>query len=389
MMRRLMPIVLVAGVVALGGCDWMKNRTTKRENIAPPKPLVEFAPTLSVSESWSTGVGKGAGKTGVRMRPAAADGRLYAASIDGKLVAIDADSGRTLWREDLEHRLSGGPAVSGDLVAVGSLDGDVIGVDATTGAPRWTTRVSSEVISSPIIGDGLVVVRCNDGRLYGLDVADGKQKWVYDRATVPLLSLRGNASPVMAGGVIYNGSDNGRIGALRASDGSPVWEQMISTGEGRTEVERLNDADGTVIVDGDAVYAAGYRGQVAALSATTGRPLWTRPLSSYTGVDASTSQVFAVDAESVVWSLDRTSGASMWKQDALQNRWLSPPAVQGNYVVVGDLEGYVHWLAIADGAPAARERLSKNPIQARPVVIGDLVVVADINGNVGAYRAAP
>jgi outer membrane protein assembly factor BamB len=62
--------------------------------------------------------------------------------------------------------------------------------------------------------------------------------------------------------------------------------------------------------------------------------------------------------------------------------------VQGNYVVVGDVEGYVHWLQTGDGALAARERLSKKPIRAQPVVVGDMVYVEDIKGHIGAYRVS-
>ena len=124
------------------------------------------------------------------------------------------------------------------------------------------------------------------------------------------------------------------------------------------------------------------------VAANLGRPQWTRDLSSYTGVAVSASQVYAVDNDSNVWALDRTSGSSMWKSDTFLHRWLSEPAAQGEYVVVGDIEGYVHWMAASDGREMARERLGKAPIRARPVVVGDTVYVEDDEGRIGAYRAA-
>ncbi|UXI66604.1 outer membrane protein assembly factor BamB [Tahibacter amnicola] len=381
----ILPFAISVGL--LGGCDWMKDRSTKKENIAAPKELRELTPTLSVTELWTKGTGKGAGKSGVRIRPAVADGKLYAAGVDGEITAIDAASGRTLWNEDFKLRFTGGPGVSGDLLVIGGLDGDVLALDASTGKERWRARVSAEVITAPAIGDGLAVVRCNDGRIYAFDVADGKQRWIYDRPTVPLLSLRGNSAPVINNGLVLSGTDAGKVVALRLSDGAPVWEQALAASEGRSEVERLSDADGTLAVESDVVFGVANHGQVVALGAANGRPLWNRPLSSYTNVDVSASQVYAVDEESQVWALDRTSGSSMWKQDAFQHRWLSGPAVQGGYVVVGDLEGFVHWLAIADGTEVARERLSKDPIRATPVVSGDVVYVEDVEGKLGAYRA--
>ena len=387
-MKKRILVPLFAALVATGGCGWFSNNSTKKENIAAPKALVDLTPTLSVKEAWSRNIGKGAGKSGIRVRPTLAEGKLYTAGVDGDLNAFDAASGRQIWSKNVDFRLVGGPGVAGDLLVVGGLDGDVLAFDAHSGAERWKARVSAEVVAAPAIGQGMVFVRCNDGRVYALDAGDGKQRWIYDRATVPLLSLRGTGAPVLAGDALLSGSDAGKVVALRTTDGAAIWEQALTSGEGRTELERLSDVDGELTIDGDVVYAAAYRGQVQAMSVANGRQIWSRSLSSYTNIGVSASQVYAVDSDSAVWALDRTSGSSMWKQDALEHRWLSGPAVQGDYVVVGDLEGYVHWLSISDGKEAARQRLSKKPIQATPVVTGDLVIVEDIDGKVGAYRAA-
>lgn len=381
---------ILGGLMAatlLGGCNWFKSNNSKRENIAKPTPLTELSPTLAVKEVWNRGLGKGSGKSGIHQSPAVLDGKLYSANVDGEVMAIEAASGKVLWKQDFKKMRFAGAGVGSGLVVVGGLDGDVIALDAGNGGERWRARVSAEVVAQPTIGTDTVFVRCNDGRVYALDVADGKQRWVNDRATVPLLSLRGNATPRLAGDLLLNATDAGKVSALRSSDGASAWEQNVGTGEGRTEVERLGDVDGDLKIDGDVIYAAAYHGQVVALSLNTGRPIWNRTLSSYANVDVSASQVYAVDEQGNVWALDRTSGASMWKQDAFLNRWLSGPAVQGDYVVVGDIEGYVHWLAIADGKEAARERLSKEAIRATPVVIGDTVYVVDVKGELGAFRA--
>lgn len=387
-MRRLILMVAV-GTFVLGGCSWFGNKSTKKENIQPPKPLVELVPTLKVRKAWDASVGDGAGKSGVRLSPTTAEGKVYAISVDGVVAAFDATSGKPLWRTKSKLELTGGPTVDGGLVLAGALNGEVAAFDAASGAERWTTKVSSEVISAPALSLGVAVVRSNDGHLFGLDANDGSRKWVYDRITVPLLSLRGNGAPLIDGSIVYNGADNGKVIALRLDNGATLWEQTVAIGEGRSEVERLNDVDGELMLDGGVLYAAGYRGSVVALSANLGRPQWTRELSSYTGVAVGTSQVFAVDADSNVWALDRAGGSSMWKQDAFQYRWLSAPAVQGDYIVVGDIEGFVHWLSQADGKEVARQRLSKNPIRARPTVLDESVFVSDEKGHLAAYRVEP
>ncbi len=126
---------------------------------------------------------------------------------------------------------------------------------------------------------------------------------------------------------------------------------------------------------------------LAAFNADSGRPAWGRDMSSYAGVAVNARAVVVTDAEGNVWAFDRQGGANLWKQDGLLHRWLGPPAIVGNHVVVGDLEGYVHWLALDTGAFAARERLSKKPIESAPVVAGDVVYVEDVEGRIGAWRS--
>ena len=378
-------LMIVLAAFALGGCKWLQN-VGKKDNVEPPTPLSEVNASLGVQSLWTASVGKGAAVSGARMRPAVVGDRLYVASVDGTVQAFDANSGRSLWIvRDKSQRWSGGPAANGELVVVGSLDGVLQAFAASDGSPRWQVRINAEIITAPAISDGLIAVRAQNGRLFGIDPADGTRKWVYEQS-VPVLSLRGNSSPVIGDGLVFGSYDSGRIVAVRSSDGTLAWSQMLSAAEGRTEVERLADADGQIVLDGNEVFAAGYRGQMGAFYADSGRPAWGRDMSSHAGVATSSTAVVVSDAEGNVWAFDRQGGANLWKQEALRHRWLSAPAVVGSHVVVGDLEGFVHWLDLADGKFVARERLGKKPIESAPVVAGDVVYVEDVEGRIGAWR---
>lgn len=394
-MKRALLVGLVS-VAALAGCH-----SFKKENVQPPTPLdKDFKPTAQVTRLWTSSIGDGAGESGLRLRPAFADGVLYAASTDGKIAAFDATSGKTLWSKSSSTKgwfgwgdkkrkdafYAGGPGVSGDLLAIGTLDGHVYGINAKDGSPRWEATLNSEVLTAPAVVGGFVIVRTGDGRLYGLDSTSGERRWAYDQGNVPLLSLRGNGPLLVANGVVFFGSDNGKLVALRLDNGEKLWEQTLASGEGRTEIDRLNDADGSILLDGTTLYGAAYHGNLVAVDGPSGRPLWSRPFSTFTSVDVAGNALYGVNEDSQVWAFDKNGGADMWKNDKLKYRWLSAPAVQGNYVVVGDVEGYVHWLQTSDGALAARERLSKKPIRARPLVVGDTVYVEDVKGRIGAYR---
>jgi outer membrane protein assembly factor BamB len=383
MKRALLAIVLVS--FSLGGCNWIKS-LGKKDNVEPPTALVEFSPTASVQKLWSDSIGKGSGKSGARMNPAVVGDRLYVASVSGQVQALDASNGRSLWTRSVKKmQWTGGPAANNDMVVVGALNGQVRAFSATDGSELWSVQLSSEIITAPTIGAKIVAVRSQDGRLYGLDPADGSRRWVYEQ-TVPILSLRGNSSPVISNGFVYDGYDTGRLVAVRESDGAPAWTQVLASAEGRTEVERLADSDGQLVLDNGELFAGSFHGQVAAFYADSGRPAWARDLSTFAGLAVGGNVVVVSAADGSVWAFDRQSGANLWKQDGLLHRWLSPPAVVGNYAVVGDLEGYVHWLSLGDGSFAARERIGKKPIESAPVVSGDVVFVENAAGDIAAFR---
>lgn len=392
-MKRIALLALVA-MLGLAACS------SKKENIKPPHDLVEFTPTARVTELWTASVGDGAADSGVRLRPAYANGAIYAASVDGTVQAFNAKTGDTLWKHhssthgwfgwgDDERKdafYAGGPAVADGLFVVGTLDGHVIGLDAKNGKERWRSTVSAGVISAPVIVGSRVIVRTNDGKVISLDTASGKQEWVYSQDIVPLLSLRGNGRLLAARGVVFFGSDDGSLVALRLDNGEKLWGVPLATGEGRTDIERLRDADGSVLLQGNVLYAAAYHGELTAIDGPSARPLWKHAFSTYVPLDVKGNTLVGVDDASNVWAFDTGTGADRWKQDKLAWRWLSGPAIQGDYVVVGDLDGYIHWLQIGNGQFAARTQLSGSAIRAQPLVVNGVAYVEDIDGNIGAYR---
>lgn len=380
-MRRLAFAALVA--LALAGCDLLKM--SSRDGVEPPAELAELTASVTVKRLWERSLSSGAARAGLRLSPALDGERLIVADVARGVVAIEAGSGRVLWTNGDVGGVSSSPGVAGGLVVAGTLEGDVIAINAESGATVWKARVTSEVIARPAVSDTTVVVRSNDGRVFGLDRADGRRKWVFDRS-VPLLSLRGNAPPFVIGSTVLVPFDNGRLFALDLDQGTVLWEQAIAQPEGRTELERMVDIDGPVQSDGSQVFAATYRGRVAAVSLDSGRVLWSRDVSAPGGVGKSDGTLVVSDASGSVLALDVRNGSALWSQKALANRFLTTPAVVGRHVVVGDLEGWVHFLALDDGALAARVRLGKEPIRGEPIVAGDVVYVQSTDGRVGAWR---
>ncbi|GAB3736925.1 outer membrane protein assembly factor BamB [Silanimonas algicola] len=402
-MRKLLGLAIVAALV-LPGCttvrDWFRSDNAKATD---PTELVDIDGARKVQKLWSESLGEGEGSLGFRQRPGFDGSTVYAVADGGALRAIDVESGDERWERDLEALsnsrgwriwsagvreggLQSSVGVGEGLVVVAGRSGALFAVAADSGEPRWEAQASAEVLAAPLISNGLVVVRSQDGRVVGLDAVDGRQRWAFDRA-IPTLSSRGASAPTAAAGLVLVGHDDGTVVALRPDDGLPVWEAPVAEPEGRSELDRLVDIDGDLVIGADAVYASSVRGMTAAISIASGQIAWTRDNGGANSIELTADGVLVADKTGTLWSLDRGTGSALWRQDGLVRRQPTGPVLAGNFAVVGDLEGYLHWFDPRTGAFVARARVGNARILATPVATptGTVVAVTD-EGRLAAYR---
>lgn len=387
--RRAIARVAVVAVclVALAGCSTVKGwfgGKSKKDDPTEPAALVAFTPSAQPTRVWSTGVGKGERNLGLRASPAVADGRVYATAVEDGVRALDLQTGAQVWSTPIELRLSA-PGVGDGVVVVGSLSGDIVALDASTGAERWRAKVASEVVAAPAVGQGYAIVRSNEGRVTAFDLQTGERRWFWARE-LPPLTVRGSDSPTFGPGVIFVGNDDGTVAALALNDGRLLWEQTVAAGDGRTELDRMVDVDGSPVIDGTTLFATSYKQQSLAIEGPSGRPLWSSQHGGPGRIGVASDRIVVSDVNGAVWGLDKSNGSALWQQPALARRGLTGLAVQGDYAVVGDVEGYLHWMKLDNGEFAARTRAGRKPYRGAPVVVDGLLVVQNVNGDVSAWR---
>lgn len=384
-MRRLIPISIAA--LFLQGCGTFMDPTEwfSGPEVVEPSPLVELDNPLRPQTLWTRQVGVGTDGQRLGLSPYLADGTLFVADARGRVDALGAEDGRPRWSVDLDMPLTGGPGAGEGLVLLGGGEADVVALSAEDGSLRWTAGVSSQVLSVPAVTAGAVIVQTIDGKVVGLEVTNGNQRWRYERE-VPALTLHGTASPVVSGGAVYVGMSGGRLVALRADNGSVLWDASVTAPSGRSELQRLADIDGDPVVLGGGVFAATYQGEVAALEQSSGRAAWRQTLSVHSSLSADRQGIYASDSDGVLWGLDIRSGTVRWRQEALKYRQLSDVVVVDGLVVVGDFEGYLHWLDSEDGEMVARTRVGSAPITGGLLVADGILYVQGDAGDVAAIR---
>lgn len=368
---------LLALAILAAGC----SSNSKKE--LPPAALTDFKEEVVLQKQWSRSIGDGQGKTYNMLVPAVEGNTLYAADVTGVVMALDRMNGDVKWKKDLELPVSGAVGAGYGLVLLGTLQGEVVALDASSGEEKWRSRVTSEVLAPPATNGDVVVVQTQDDRLIGLDASTGDQRWTYD-STPGVLTLRGTGAPVVTNHLAVAGLSTGKVVALDTRNGVPVWEQRVAIPQGRSELERIVDIDGGLLLSGGTLYVASYQGRMAALELESGRVLWQRDASSYAGVAQGFGSVYVSLASGTVEGVDERSTTALWSNESLARRQLSAPEVFSSYVAVGDMEGYLHLLSQVDGRFVGRTRIDSDGLRARPLVVGDMIYVF---GNSGKLEA--
>ncbi|MDD2832971.1 MAG: outer membrane protein assembly factor BamB [Methylotenera sp.] len=337
------------------------------------EPLSEIKATANAQVLWQSKLGDA---EHYELSPAIEAGFAYIASAAGEVAKLDVTNGSQVWRVNVGEKVSGGVGVGGSLVLVGSQRGVLYAYDLS-GKLQWLSRLSSEILSAPQYFDGMVIVRTGDSRIYGINANDGSRKWVYDR-TNPALVLRSGAGVVVDGGAVYAGFAGGKLAAIRADNGKILWEASVAQPKGVTEIERIADITSLPVVDGPLVYAVAYQGRVAAVDRATGRVVWNRDISSLTGMNKAESRIFISHAIGSVYALDYSTGKTFWRQGALKNRQLTAPLPVDEYIAVGDVEGYVHFLSREDGAFASRIKAGSSAVLPQMSLLNSNTLLAQL-----------
>jgi outer membrane protein assembly factor BamB len=355
------------------------------DNTEPPAELTEFKQTHYLALKWSVSTDDSIEQQYLFIEPLLLKDRIVTAGRNGTLNAYELEDGDELAEIELDIPLSGGVGGSEDVWLVGSRNGELIAVSANSEDILWRTRVPSEILARPVVyNKNIVLVRTADGQILGVELKTGKINWNYSKA-IPALTLRGSSPPILSRSHFYTGLESGRLIAMSPIDGEVAWDMALTVPEGRSEIQRLVDIDGKSELYGRVLYAASYHGRIAAIDVTRGQIMWARPFSSNTGVSVGTDAVYSSDDRSHVWALDRNNGATLWKQDKLQARSVTRPVIYKDFLVVGDVEGYVHVMSRFDGRFVARTRVDSDGILVPPIVDGDRLLVLTRSGYLAAY----
>jgi len=358
-MKRWISLFAAAGVLSLAACS---SEPKKEEVDEGPAGLSSFEEEVDLDLVWRLQVGKGQGTAYARIQPALWADKLYVADAYGLVSGHELADAEELWKVNLNANINSAIGVSEKHVYVVTDNGVMHALNRSTGESDWAAEVQSEVLAAPVFSEGqnegLVAVQSVDGKLRLYEAKDGKQRWTYD-SNLPKLSLRGTSAPVFYEDQLIVGFANGKVVGLNLQDGSEKWSERIGIPAGRSELERLVDVDGRLLVRDETLFVVGYQGQMAAIDLRIGKMMWKRDASSYHGPLYGLGNLYVLSADDELQAFDERSGSDVWNQPDLRGRQLTEPVFLDNYIAVADFEGYVHLLKQLDGAVVGRAQVKR------------------------------
>ena len=369
------------------------------ELIDLPAELTEIEQQFTPEVLWEESVGDGSEDYFSRLKPIVAYNKVYSASRAGDVIAFDKETGKTLWQTDLSDinkdrsfwdsrlsaLLSGGPVAGLNKIFIGSENGKIYALDAETGEVSWQGNVKGEIINAPAVNSGVVVVNSASGIMKAFNAENGEELWKIEQ-DVPALTLRGISPPVIASGGVLVGTGKGGVNVYLLEKGQQGWETDIGEPTGSTELERVIDVDSAPVVFGDKVYAVSSRGNLAAIELKSGRILWKRQYSSYRQIAIYRNTIFLTNLRGHIYAIDRVNGIERWSNLTLTNRNVTGPAVINDYIVVGDFEGYLHWLNQETGDIVARHEVDSSGVHSTPTVVNNVLYSQSRDGDLQAIE---
>lgn len=316
-----------------------------------PEQSVEHAQAgEGLQVAWRRDIGDGSGRrTQVTSPIVAADGRLYVLDGHATVSAVDAATGAVVWRRRLESTevrssgflgfggdrenqgFGGGVAVSGGRVFVSSGLRQVAALDAATGEVVWTAATESPIHGAPSVAAGRVFAIDVDNQILAFEVATGAQSWSYQAIAEPARILRASSAAI-SGETVIAPFSSGELVALRATNGQPLWTQVLSRTNRTNALSEIRDIAGRPVIYRGVVYAGSHSGLFQAMDLRTGQPRWSLPIATLNAPWPAGDVVYVVSKAGEVVTINRENGQVYWISNLNETR----SRQEGGFLGIGD-----------------------------------------------------
>jgi outer membrane protein assembly factor BamB len=338
----------------------------------PSNVMGHLAAADRLQVAWRTGIGTGGSqRRPLLTTPIVADGRVYACDATAEVTALDAATGRTVWRADARPSRNRGSLLGAGLgyadgrVFVATGLAEVMAFDAATGAEIWRKPMPTPTRGALTVADGRVIVLTIEGQVLAFSTGTGEREWSY-RGPAETTTLLGAPAPAVDDGMVLVGFLNGDVAALRLESGRALWTEGIAGIRGRPSIADIAAVRGRPAIDRGRGIVAGAGGVTMAIDMRSGRRVWEREIPGRESPWVAGEWIFMISASEEVAALRRADGRVKWVtplprfRDEERRRdpitWTGPLLV-GDRLVVASSRGEAFALSPYTGEILGRQSL--------------------------------
>lgn len=350
---------------------------------------------------WRTRIGSGSsGRKWLTTSPVVTSDSVF--TIDSKAVvrSFDKDNGKQIWerelRRDGESRavsFGGGVGYADGKVYATTGYGIVAALDAKSGREIWRRSMGVPLRGAPTISGRQLYIHTFDNQLYALDTEDGDVRWDHV-GIVETATILGTASPAVSAGAVVAAYSSGELVALTMESGHVTWTDSLTRRVGLTPLASLNDINGHPVIDGGRVYAASHGGRMVAIDLRTGERAWENNVGSLHTPWVAGDNIFVVSVDNQLVAMEKENGRVRWVQQLQRFRdredrkgpiqWAGP-VLAGDRLVVTSSHGYALSVSPYTGEILSGMKLSDAGFLA-PVIANNVLYILTNDGELTALK---
>jgi len=272
--------------------------------------------------------------------------------------------------------------------------GDVVALDAGSGKELWRINVGVPIFNAPSANGGRVFVSAQDNHFHAFAETNGRELWDHQGITESA-GILSSTSAAVAGEFVIAPYTSGEIYALRVQSGRPAWNDMLTRSGGVTALSELDDIAGRPVVDRDLVFAISHSGVMAAINASTGDRVWTRDLGGIQTPWVAGDYLYVLTAQNQIMCMTRKEGRVKWIHQL--PRWMDPedntsdpvdwsgPVLVSDRLIVVSSDGHAESISPYTGALLGRMEIPDGAFIA-PVVANDTLYLLTNDATLVALR---
>jgi outer membrane protein assembly factor BamB len=388
----------VAGAVVIPAAENVKDWPQAGQNSTHAIPHVHAA--HHVKPLWEISLGaQSSSNDRLLCEPIIADGHLIIYTPDSVVTAYDAHSGAHKWssrikpEDDQGANLGGGVAYSNGKIFVTTPYAELFAIDAKGGKQLWSAKTNSPLRGAPSVTDGRVFVVSLSNELHAYDEQTGKQLWSHAGA-MESAGMLGGSTPSIHQSVVIAPYSSGEVFALQAENGYPLWTENLSSAHRTDSIAGMPHIRAKPVIKEGVAYVVSQAGRSAAFDLRSGDIRWKHEFGGSQTPLVAGDSIFIMTNDNQLICLEKSKGLIRWIkplqtwQDESKNKgrivW-NGPILAGSHLFVTGSHGTLLALKATDGSKAYEHQVSGNVV-IPPIAANGIVYVVTESGSLIAFK---